>query len=209
MDPFSELTLYRRVAIQDVDTFKEDWKMLKREFSDQMNNSAVAPNEPKAGEPTPDKGCLKSGKRKAGTNPDSVKAAVKKTAKTEDPNGDGAENERKNALKQMIRNGTKLKEKALKTMTMADALVQKIPTSKAYAWANNAENLGNLEAKINEVKNSFSDWAHDWMVMDGAAIRKKYSTSHMETELLAFMQHDRPLEELANMTATITRRSNM
>ena len=82
MDPFSELTLYRRVAIQDVDTFKEDWKILKREFSDQMNDSAVAPNEPKAGEPAPDKGCLKSGKRKAGTNPDSVKAAAKKTAKT-------------------------------------------------------------------------------------------------------------------------------
>ena len=106
---------------------------------------------------------------------------------------------------------TRFRNKTSLVWSAADQLVAQIQEVKneEWAWANNSQNGGRLQALVNDTKSSMSQFHRQFMTEDLSKVKGKYGTPTITCELKALLSIDTEIKKIDALTKQLVKRHHM
>ena len=151
-----------------------------------------AASEPAGGEEEPTRQDDEAaGKRKA----------VKKAKAAPKQVGDSPQDRQASLL---VKQAIKTKLNLLKARGAAEALCAQISSGHAeYRWANNAENVGLLEAAVKQLSEALSGFGKEWLIQDPRSVKELFPPAKLITELENLEQLGGKISEVSRLTTVL------
>jgi hypothetical protein len=208
-DAFSELHRFLVIKKQFQHIFAEKWMEYEQEQSDMVKIAQSVSNkdDDEAGNKSEEgaaKGVKTSNAPKRKAKADPADTTSKKTPKAE-----SAKKETNPEADDMMKKALQTKQQLVKYRNMAEAMIKSIQTaaacgSKELRWANNRENLGELEESLTGLNNSVTPFAHDFMLLPIKKVLDKYG-KEFNAELNSFNSLTVKIADLQKVLSRLSR----
>lgn len=204
--PQTERLEYLLLNFEWAEDFEQSWSTWKTHWqeniSDKEGNNVQKDSSKEAKKAIGDK-AFKHGGNDCDNKDKKGKAFAKPTAKGRSDDLTSPNKEDMNVQQWMVA-ANKLKAKLSRAMAGSSQLIDQIITVPSWSWADNAPNRGELERRLQDLKNAMTPFSSNYLVLDSKDMKRKTDQASWHHELKTFVALEPKVDALASWSARLT-----